>query len=114
MQNPNHWRKECDSCGAHRGQPCRTIDGYVAQRVHWGRTSPPRCKIEGQGKEADFWLLEFEVIAGLVPYDPKFVGTKERPILFEGTNICADCGELYSGPGLLRRCAERHPARIRA
>ena len=31
-----------------------------------------------------------------------------RPILFPGTQICADCGELYTVPGLIEKCRERH------
>ena len=31
-----------------------------------------------------------------------------RPILFPLSNVCADCGEPYDQPALIRRCAERH------
>lgn len=31
-----------------------------------------------------------------------------RPVLFPGTDICADCGELYTKFGLMERCKERH------
>lgn len=31
-----------------------------------------------------------------------------RPVLFPGTAICADCGELYTERGLIERCEERH------
>ena len=113
MQNPKHMRKPCGSCGADSGQPCITVDGYIAERVHWGRTSPPRCKIVGQGKEIDFWLHEFEVVTHLVERDPNYTESEDRPVLFTGTNICADCGERYNQPALLRRCQDRHPGRVR-
>ena len=109
MQNPKHWHKECKSCGARRGQPCITIEGYVAERVHWGRDSPPRCKIEGRGREIDFWLHEFEVIDRLLPDDVSYLTDDDRPVLFAGTNICAHCGEPFSRPSLTRHCADYHP-----
>jgi len=31
-----------------------------------------------------------------------------RRILFPGTDQCADCGEPYSKPGLIKRCAKLH------
>lgn len=108
MQNPKHWQKECKSCGAQRNQPCLTVDGFLAERVHWGRGSPPRCKIIGRSKELDFWLQEFEVITRLLPDNVAFLTGDDRPVLFEGTNICAECGEPFNQVGLVRKCSDLH------
>lgn len=107
MQDPKNMRKGCDTCGADPNQPCITVDGYIAERVHWGRGSPPRCKIVGRSKELDFFLYEFTVIADLIDRDWNYLA-EDGPTLFPGTDICADCGESYSRPGLVRRCQERH------
>jgi hypothetical protein len=117
MQNPKHWRSSCPACGARKDQPCITADGYTAERVHWGRPSlsRPLVKIEGRGKELVFFLHEFTVVADLAGRNnSSFVASKEWPVLFTGTNICGDCGEPYDQRGLLRRCGERHPGRVRA
>jgi len=31
-----------------------------------------------------------------------------RPVLFAGSDVCADCGEPYGRAPLISRCAERH------
>jgi hypothetical protein len=113
MQDPKNWKAECRTCGALKGKPCLTADGYLAERVHWGRPgmATPLCKLEGRGKELLLFLVEFTVIADLVPRIG-YVATKEMPTLWPGSNVCADCGEPYDQPGLLDRCQQRHPARV--
>lgn len=116
MQDPKHWRAECPTCGALKNQPCITADGYLAERVHWGRPglSTPLCKIEGRGKEILLFLHEFTVVADLVGRDNSIPADPDKPVLFAGTNICADCGEPYDQPGLIKRCKKRHsPGRVR-
>jgi hypothetical protein len=68
----------------------------------------------GSGKELLFFLHEFSVVMDLVPRIG-FEATKEYPTLWPGSNVCADCGEPYSQPGLLskKRCGDRHPGRVR-
>lgn len=37
MQDPAHQLSRCPTCQATRGEPCRTRDGRVAHKVHYGR-----------------------------------------------------------------------------
>lgn len=37
MQIADHQRSKCAVCHANRGEPCRTLDGRIAERVHFGR-----------------------------------------------------------------------------
>lgn len=37
MQNPEHQKSKCPTCGASRGFPCRKRNGEIAVKVHWGR-----------------------------------------------------------------------------
>ena len=36
-QDPNSQYVTCRTCGAGRGEPCKTRYGKVAAKVHWGR-----------------------------------------------------------------------------
>lgn len=39
MQNPEHQKSKCPKCRADRGEPCVTLEGRVADKVHYGRPS---------------------------------------------------------------------------
>lgn len=116
MQDPKHTKSKCPKCQAPKGQPCITRYGTVAEKVHYGRpywssvaASFRPTKIQGNGVEFEINLEEFKVVKDLLkdirtglPDDPS------KPKLWPGTNICADCGEPYHQPGLVKRCKKRH------
>jgi hypothetical protein len=39
MQNPEHQKSKCSKCHAGPGEPCVTLEGWVAEKVHYGRPS---------------------------------------------------------------------------
>lgn len=41
MQNTESQRYKCPRCVAQPGEPCLTVDGRVAEKVHYGRPHPP-------------------------------------------------------------------------
>ena len=101
MQVEDHTKSKCPTCGAGRGEPCITEDGYVAERVHYGRP---------------YWSAK----VGKPPDEPEFTFRDERPNvrtephplggvrLFADSDQCAECGEDLNGYGFLARCAQFH------
>jgi hypothetical protein len=116
MQNPDHQKSKCPKCHAGQGEPCRTVHGVVAEKVHYGRpewsarADRKPCKLRGADVEMGFDLEEFTVLKDL--WEREHLGDhpedKDRPVLVPGTNICADCGENYQDPALTVRCEKRH------
>lgn len=115
MQDPNHQLAKCAKCKAPRHSPCRSDDGRILEHVHHGRpywseiASRRPFKFQSGGGQELFCehLVEFAVLAKLMPGTPLDPGDK-RKVLFEGTDICADCGERYVEPALIKRCEKNH------
>jgi hypothetical protein len=115
MQDPDHQLAKCGKCKAPRHSPCRGGDGRVLEHVHHGR--PYWSEIAGrrpfkfQGANGQELLcdhlIEFTVLTQLMPGTPLDPDDK-RKVLFEGTDICADCGERYGEPALHKRCEKNH------
>jgi hypothetical protein len=92
MQDPKHIKSKCPKCHAERFQPCITNDGRVADKVHYGRP---------------YWSDQVNDGSDFKANIPP-IRQHPWPILFPGTDICADCGESYRQPGLVQRCQKRH------
>jgi hypothetical protein len=116
MQNPDHQKAHCPKCHADRGEPCVTIHGAVAEKVHYGRPywseqanqNTPLVIRTGHA-DLEATLVEFTVLTDLLQRDHTANPPDEtRPTLFPGTDICADCGDSYRLPALTARCETRH------
>ena len=114
MQDPDHQLAKCGKCKAPRHAPCRGADGRVLEQVHYGRpywseiaSRRPFKFQNGSGELLCEHLVELTVLAKLMPGTPLDPDDK-RKVLFEGTDICADCGERYADPALIKRCEKNH------
>lgn len=108
MQDPDHQEAKCFTCDADPYEPCRNRDGSISLKVHWGRPYWSKQKpyvLRGGNVDIKLNLEQFKVIHDLIDRGNII---EDRPVLFTGTNICADCGEPYNNPGLVSRCKKRH------
>jgi hypothetical protein len=58
MQNPEHTKAKCATCGADRGWPCKTRNGRIAEKVHYGR--PEWSAKVLRYVEIQYWAFEEE------------------------------------------------------